>query len=132
MKSTGTEFNEIAIELSRETDKRRLRSRLYWDVPCAVNPGHLIHLKRIVAQGQQASRETQLLKDQILRARADIDNARKRALRDREELVKRANEGLLVDLLGVMDHFELGIRSGKQHEGTTRQFVEGIEMSFKE
>ena len=41
--------------------------------------------------------------DQLLRTRADFDNFRKRMLKQQTEHLERANEGLIVKLLDVLD-----------------------------
>lgn len=48
-------------------------------------------------------------KDQLLRAVADFDNARKRMQRDREEFTQFASERLLKSLLPIMDSFDLAL-----------------------
>jgi molecular chaperone GrpE len=57
--------------------------------------------------------EAAKLKDLALRARADLDNFRKRALREKEEAIRYANNGLLERLLPVIDNFELGLDAAK-------------------
>jgi molecular chaperone GrpE len=57
--------------------------------------------------------EAAKLKDLALRARADLDNFRKRALREKEEAIRYANNGLLERLLPVVDNFELGLDASK-------------------
>jgi molecular chaperone GrpE len=53
------------------------------------------------------------LKDQALRSRADLDNFRKRALREKEDAIRYANISLLERLLPVVDNFELGLEAAK-------------------
>ena len=53
--------------------------------------------------------ELAALKDRYARLLADFDNVRKRQIREREDLIKRANEELLGDLLPVVDHLELAL-----------------------
>ena len=57
--------------------------------------------------------EAAKLKDLALRARADLDNFRKRSLREKEEAIRYANNGLLERLLPVVDNFELGLEAAK-------------------
>src|SRR6056297_1835601 len=52
------------------------------------------------------------LRDQLLRARAEFDNYKKRTLRDMERIRKRAAEGLLADLLPVVDNLERALAHG--------------------
>ena len=46
------------------------------------------------------------LKGQLMRAMADYDNLKKRVEREREEIIKLSNLGLLIKLLPVVDMFE--------------------------
>ena len=61
------------------------------------------------AQPSAETVELALLKDRYARLMADFDNFRKRQMREREDLIKRANEDLLGDLLPVVDHLELAL-----------------------
>ena len=53
------------------------------------------------------------LQDKLLRVQADTDNFRKRLQREKEEHVRFANEGLLQELLPVIDNFELGLQASE-------------------
>ncbi|HAH24116.1 MAG TPA: nucleotide exchange factor GrpE, partial [Prolixibacteraceae bacterium] len=46
------------------------------------------------------------LKDRHIRLQAEFDNYRKRTLKERMELLKTANESLLISLLPVVDDFD--------------------------
>ncbi len=66
----------------------------------------------------------------MLRAKADLENYRKRAQRDRQQIIKRANEALVLDLLNVLDNFERGLASANGLEGQAKHFHDGIEMTY--
>ena len=51
------------------------------------------------------------LKDQLLRAKADFENTRKRLVREKEESLKYANQAILSDFLPLLDHLELGLQA---------------------
>lgn len=55
-----------------------------------------------------------LLKDQLLRTRADFENYRKRVVRDSENVKKYAAEELVKELLVSLDNFERAIDAAKQ------------------
>lgn len=55
--------------------------------------------------------EIATLRDRLLRLQADFDNFRRRTQREKAEWTVSANEGLLKDLLPVIDHFELGLKN---------------------
>lgn len=71
--------------------------------------------------------ELAAIKDRYARLMADFDNFRKRQSREREELVKRANEELIGDLLPIVDHLELAI--GKTPD-LANPFVAGVKLVY--
>jgi len=77
------------------------------------------------AQPSPEAVELAALKERHVRLMADFDNFRKRQIREREELVKRANEDLLGDLLPIVDHLELALAKS---EGDTDPVIKGIRL----
>lgn len=75
----------------------------------------------------EATAEIQIQKERYLRTVADLENYRKRSLREKEEARRQANCNLLEDLLPVLDNFRLGLKSAEQHEGGA-VFAEGFRM----
>jgi molecular chaperone GrpE len=67
------------------------------------------------------------LKDRLLRAQADWDNARKRILREKEDAVRYAGEALLERLLPVVDNFEMGMQAAKTATDP-KAIAQGFEM----
>jgi len=53
--------------------------------------------------------------DQLLRLRADFENYRKRTLREKNEIYRRANEDVMMELLSVLDHMELALKAAEDH-----------------
>jgi molecular chaperone GrpE len=76
-------------------------------------------------------RERDELLDTTRRLQADFENYRKRVLREQTALVERATEGLLEQLLPVLDSFELAVRN--LDDGDVDDKVrKGIELVFAE
>jgi len=50
---------------------------------------------------------------QLLRLQADFDNFRKRTQREKGEMFLYANEKLFLEMLPVIDHFEMGLKSAE-------------------
>jgi molecular chaperone GrpE len=69
--------------------------------------------------------------DKYLRALAELDNQRKRSMREKEELQKYANERLILEILPVIDNFERAIDAGKQADNVA-QMVDGVKMILKQ
>jgi molecular chaperone GrpE len=53
-----------------------------------------------------------------VRTAADLDNFRKRSAREREDAIRYANQGLLEDLLPVIDNFEMGMQAAAQDKSS--------------
>lgn len=66
-------------------------------------------------------------RERQLRLIAEMDNMRRRHLRDKEDTRKITTAGLLEDLLPVVDNFALGLQAARQHEGGDA-FAQGFEM----
>jgi molecular chaperone GrpE len=64
--------------------------------------------------------------DRLLRLAADFDNYKKRAAREREEYVARANERLLKELLPILDDLERALKAAEEHEEA--QLEEGVRL----
>ncbi len=71
------------------------------------------------------------LKNQLLRLQADFDNFRKRTQRERGELFLFANESLFLEMLPIIDHFEMGFKSAEAHQ-TDCSVTEGFRMVYNQ
>jgi molecular chaperone GrpE len=69
--------------------------------------------------------------DRYLRVLADMENAKRRAQRDRDEYVKYANESLIRDLLPVLDNFDRALDAARA-SGEPSTVVEGVELIQRE
>lgn len=69
--------------------------------------------KRTKAEEQLEQAESELLdlKDRHIRLQAEFDNYRKRTLKERMELLKTANESLLLSILPVIDDFDRAVQT---------------------
>ncbi|HEY5705622.1 MAG TPA: nucleotide exchange factor GrpE [Terrimicrobiaceae bacterium] len=75
--------------------------------------------------------ELEKYKDAALRARADLDNYRKRVAREKEEAIRYANNSLLESLLPIVDNFELGLEAAR-NASDPAGIIQGLEMVRKQ
>lgn len=61
--------------------------------------------------------------------RADFDNYRKRAIKEKSEIIKNASERVLKDLLPIIDDFERGLEATKD-DTDGQQVREGMELIY--
>jgi molecular chaperone GrpE len=71
------------------------------------------------------------LKGQLLRVHADFDNFRKRTRQEKEDLVKYAAKGVILDLLAVVDNFDRAL-SALPDEEAYRDVRTGVEMVHRQ
>ena len=75
------------------------------------------------------AKERDELRTLAQRVQADFENYRKRMLREQTEAIGRANEGLLEQLLPVVDSFELALHQLGEADDQVRK---GVELVFSE
>ena len=80
---------------------------------------------------EAAKEEEEPLRLQLMRLRADFDNFRKRQVRERTEWITRANEDLFLELLPVLDHYEMGLKSAEDHQ-TDCSVTEGFKLVYNQ
>jgi len=73
--------------------------------------------------------EDESLRDQFVRLQADFANFRNRTQRERVDLYQRANEDLLLEILPVLDHYEMGLLTAEQHDAD-QAVVDGFKLVF--
>ena len=86
---------------------------------------------RLFADLDSLQRERDDLLDLTKRLQADFENYRKRMLREQSLLVERASEGLVEQLLPVLDSFELAL-ANLDGDGDTDRVRKGIELVYAE
>ena len=73
--------------------------------------------------------EVNKYRDQSLRTAADLENYRKRMIREKEEAIRYANMGLLEKLIPILDNFELGLEVAKTApDVSAASIVQGLSM----
>ena len=67
-------------------------------------------------------------KEHLQRLQAEFDNYRKRIEREKTEYCKFANHELMLNLLSILDSFELALKNTEKKE----DFIRGIEMIYSQ
>ncbi len=80
---------------------------------------------------EKQKREYQDLWDRFLRLQAEFDNYRKRSLQERAEFIKFANEGLISELIGILDNFELSVKYAEE-KNDFKLMHQGVDMIIKQ
>lgn len=81
-------------------------------------------------QLEAKEQEAKTTYERLLRQAAELENFKKRAIREREESIRFANEALIKDLLPVIDNLERAVAHA-QGGGNGKPLVEGVEMVIR-
>lgn len=75
--------------------------------------------------------EVEKYRDAALRAAADLENFRKRMIREKEDAIRFANAGLLEKLLPILDNFQLGLDAAAA-DTAAQGIVSGFSMVHRQ
>lgn len=84
---------------------------------------------RLERKLQEAYGKQDDLQNKYLRVHADLENIKKRSIKEREEAVQRTRSQIIGDLLPVIDSFKMGLSEASKHENA-KTFVEGFSMAM--
>ena len=87
--------------------------------------------KRLEAKLNEAYGKQDDLQNKYLRVHADLENLKKRAIKEREDAVHRTRSQLISDLLPIIDAFQMGLAEATKHNGAS-EIVEGFAMAMKQ
>ena len=79
---------------------------------------------------EQLEQDVAKWKDQAIRTAAELDNYRKRMSREKLDAVRFGNQGLLEELLPVLDNFNMGMQAAAQEQGS--MLYMGMDMVHKQ
>jgi molecular chaperone GrpE len=77
---------------------------------------------------KDAAERSKDIQDKLLRSHAEFENMRKRLEKDKQEFLKYANEGILLELLNVLDDLERTINLAEDKHEDLNAFLKGVEM----
>jgi molecular chaperone GrpE len=66
--------------------------------------------------------------DRLLRLQADFENTRKRLEREKNDFIKFANEGIVLELLSILDDLERTVELAQSKHQDLAAFLKGAEM----
>lgn len=118
----GEELEQALREAAEAVEERR------GDRPAgAARKGKL-------AEELEATRaELEAARERMLRTAADLENFRRRALKDRQEALQYGHQNLVKDLLPTVDNLERAIDHAREGgEGDRQGLLEGVELVLRE
>jgi molecular chaperone GrpE len=89
-------------------------------------------IKELKSKLEEKEQEAKENYDRFLRNAAELENFRKRTVRQMDEFRKFANESLIMELLAVVDNLERAIHSSSDDENSKASVVEGVQLTLNE
>jgi molecular chaperone GrpE len=103
---------------------------VYDDENASTNPAQALKKLREKLKKAEAEKTEYLTGWQ--RSKADLINARKRDEEDRKNFIKYANEGLIEDLLPVLDSFSMAFANKEAWEKVDKNWRMGVEYIYSQ
>jgi molecular chaperone GrpE len=116
---TSTKHNK-----GKKSEAAARESSVAPEAAAAPPPAELAQLQQ---QLEEKTQEAQENYDRYLRLAAEMENLKKRAEREKADLLQFANENLIKELLPVVDNLELALQHGRQAD-TPAPFLEGLDL----
>lgn len=127
-KAEGTEQvdteNEKAEDLTQEPEKKAKEKGPEKVVKKAEEMNKQELLKKLTDTREEAEKNYDL----YMRTYAEMENIKKRGIKEREELAKYANESIIKEILPVIDNLDKAI-SHAQNDENSSALVEGLELT---
>lgn len=128
-RETNSELEEAMREAERSIEARAAQRRGDEPGPEPAAPGSGASDARVAALEQELAEA----KDRTLRMAADLENFRKRALKDREDAHHFGHQNLVKELLPSVDNLERAVdHARKSGEESASGLLEGVELVLRE
>lgn len=98
------------------------------DLEAGTEPAQAVVEDAAQAEIEQMRADNDELKDRLARLQAEFDNARKRAVKERQDAREHAVQGAVEPFLSVMDNFQLALKA----DGSAEQLRAGVELILKQ
>lgn len=123
-KKTNVEDNEVEVNIDREEsnsskkekskDKKNKKEKETDEKKLTPLEEKDLEIAKLQKQLEEAKDSEQKAKDDLIRKVAEVENFRKRLIRDKEESVQFANTQLINDLLQSLDDFDRAITASEE------------------
>jgi len=123
---------DVPLDESSEGDKK------------SKSPQEAMLLAMIAAKNEavqvleQTQKEAASLRERLLRTTADFENFKKRVVREKQDAIRFGNEGLLKDMLPVLDNLDRSVTAMREtiakglDDKTAPTLVEGVDMVLRQ
>jgi molecular chaperone GrpE len=120
-------------EMVTEPHPEELRQEILQPEEGRVGDETALPIEDLAQKVESQAKELMELQEKYLRLVAEIDNYKKRIYRERAELLRTANEGLLLEFLPVLDNLERALKVARSSHSpaTNEALIEGIDITLR-
>ncbi|MBL7085347.1 MAG: nucleotide exchange factor GrpE [Candidatus Omnitrophica bacterium] len=115
--------------MNRKTEKKKVEVAPKADL--AEPSGEVTISAKEYQELIESSEQKQEYFDKLLRLHAEFENFKKRSFKDKEQFLKFANQGLICELIGILDNFERAFDSANKM-ADFNLLHQGVEMILKQ
>ena len=121
-------MNEELEEVAADEEVAAVEETASKQVEEGAAPAEAAPVEEVEELDPIAALEAEVLKfkDEALRRAAEMDNYRKRMAKELEQSRKFSNQGLLMELLPVLDNFGMGMQMAEKEQGS--MLFQGMSM----
>lgn len=84
-------------------------------------------------QAESIKSELEEMKDKYLRLYAEFENYKKKTVKEKEDLIRYANESLIYELLSIIDNLEMALKHSMEGNSEAHHaLVKGVENTLRE
>lgn len=96
----------------------------------AADMDEAVDLDQVANRLEELSRELEASNERYLRSLAEFENFKKRAVKERSEMLKYQGEKILLDIIDVLDDFDLALEHAEQDPAELQAGVRMIHKKF--
>ncbi len=128
---TENERRTVTVEAAADADAEEAAAELTGEPTPGDADAQALPAPDLDAELKEAREEAAAHLDDLLRARAEMENLRKRSEREVENAHKYGLERLMSELLPIKDSIELGLNAADDAEVDAEKLREGLELTLK-
>lgn len=134
MKSSGKK-KDLCKEPSQKEEEENILNTFGEELPLHLEEekkGAEREIEELKKKVEEKEKEAKDHYDRLLRMAADFENYKKRAVKEKEEWTKFANEDLMKALLPFIDNLEKAIAHAEKDGNTTKSLIEGLKLTHQQ
>ena len=122
--------NGVTDDAATETDDYTIENEMDSDHAADTTQSQSKKVEKLKKKLKKAQEEKQDYLEEIQRQKAEFQNLRKRDEQKKQQDIQNANERLIIELLPVIDSFEMAFADKQAYEQTPENWRRGVEYIY--